>query len=137
MRLRQPRFLRPVALLLALVLFCALGAAGSAAGRTRAGARGGPSAAGTRLPGTACPVFPADNVWNTPVTGLPVAPRSAAWLAHMDAGSTLLHPDYGPAGGGAMPYGIPWQITSRHPKLVRIHFQYASESNHGPYPFSA
>ena len=43
-----------------------------------------------------CPAFPSDNVWNTPVTDLPVDPRSGAWLAHMDAGSTFLHPDYGP-----------------------------------------
>ena len=26
----------------------------------------------TVLPGTQCPAFPADNVWNTPITGLPV-----------------------------------------------------------------
>jgi hypothetical protein len=82
-------------------------------------------------------VFPADNVWNTPVTGLPVKSRSAQWMSHMDAGGTLLHPDYGPAGAGVTPYGIPWQRTSRHPKLVRVHFQYASQSNRGPYPFSA
>jgi hypothetical protein len=90
-------------------------------------------ARGPTFPGTPCPAFPADNVWNTPITGLPVDPHSSAWLSHMAAGSTFLHPDYGPGG----PYGIPWQITSRHPKLVRVTFQYASESDRGPYPFSA
>ena len=89
------------------------------------------------LPGTRCPAFPADNVWNTPVTGLPVDRRSAAWLAHMAAGSTFLHPDYGPGGGATSPYGIPWQITSRHPKFVTVHFLYADQSDRGPYPFSA
>jgi hypothetical protein len=54
----------------------------------------------------------------------------------MAAGSTYLHPDYGP-GGGSSPYGIPWQITPAHPHFVKIHFQYASESDPGPYPFSA
>jgi hypothetical protein len=88
---------------------------------------------GQILPGTHCSAFPSDNVWNTPITGLPVNPRSAAWLSHMAAGSTSLHPDYGPGG----PYGIPWQITARHPKFVRVTFQYASESDRGPYPFSA
>jgi hypothetical protein len=91
---------------------------------------------GQTLPGTDCPAFPADNVWNTPVTSLPVDARSSAWLANMDAGSTFLHPDYGP-GGGPSPYGIPWQVTSKHPKLVQVHFQYASQSDAGPYPFSA
>lgn len=91
---------------------------------------------GQRLPGTNCPAFPADNVWNTPVAGLPVDRHSAQWLTHMAAGSTYLHPDYGP-GGGSSPYGIPWQITARHPKFVHIRFDYASESDPGPYPFSA
>jgi hypothetical protein len=94
------------------------------------------SAGGQMLPGTHCPAFPADNVWNTPITRLPVDSHSREWLRHMAAGSTYLHPDYGP-GGGSSPYGIPWQITSPHPKLVHIRFQYASESNKGPYPFSA
>src|ERR1700683_1966159 len=85
-----------------------LGSASSASARV----------AGPTFPGTNCPAFPADNVWNTPITGLPVDARSAAWLAQMDAGSTFLHPDYGPAGGGARPYGIPWQLTPRHPKFV-------------------
>jgi hypothetical protein len=114
---------------LALLLFV-INSGSEAAARLRAGGRG------QVLPGTDCPAFPSDDVWNTPVTGLPVDPRSGAWLAHMDAGATLLHPDYGP-GGGASPYGIPWQITSRHPKFVRVHFLYASQSDPGPYPFSA
>ncbi len=88
------------------------------------------------LPGTECPAFPADNVWNTPVSGLPVDSRSTAWLSHMAAGKTFLHPDYGP-GGGESPYGIPWQVTVRHPALVKVRFTYADESDRGPYPFSA
>ena len=93
-------------------------------------------AGGQRLPRTDCPAFPANNVWNTPVTGLPVDRHSSVWLAHMDAGATLLHPDYGP-GGGSSPYGIPWQITAPKPAFVRLRFTYADESDRGPYPFSA
>jgi hypothetical protein len=113
-----------IALALALVFAAAGSSAVSGAG------------AGQMLPGTSCPAFPADNVWNTPITGLPVDPHSAQWMRTMDSGSTLLHPDYGP-GGGSSPYGIPWQITPAHPKLVKVRFQYASESDRGPYPFSA
>ncbi|HEX3615753.1 MAG TPA: hypothetical protein VHU61_04395 [Solirubrobacteraceae bacterium] len=105
-----------------------------AAAATQAGTATKP--AGQLLPGTSCPAFPADNVWNTPVTGLPVDSHSAVWMAHMDSGSTDLHPDYGP-GGGSSPYGIPWQVTAAHPKLVHLHFLYADESDRGPYPFSA
>jgi hypothetical protein len=100
---------------------------------TATGAATGP---GPVLPGTHCPAFPADNVWNTPVTGLPVDPHSAQWLRSMAAGSTYLHPDYGP-GGGSHPYGIPWEITSADPRLVRVRFTYADQSDRGPYPFSA
>jgi hypothetical protein len=91
---------------------------------------------GTILPGTSCPAFPADDVWNTPVTGLPVAPDSASWLASMNAATTDLHPDFGPAGKRRPPYGIPWQIVSPSQALIPITFTYASESDPGPYPLS-
>ncbi len=91
----------------------------------------------TVLPGTSCPMFPANNVWNTPITGLPVSPHSAAWLASMDSSSTNLHPDFGPSGDPTNPYGIPWQIAPHSTPFVAMQFLYASESDKGPYPFSA
>ena len=87
------------------------------------------------IPGTSCPAFPADNVWNTPVTGLPVSADSATWLASMGASTTSLHPDYGPSGKNK-PYGIPWQIVSPWTRLVDVRFTYASQSDPGPYPLS-
>ena len=66
----------------ALVLTLVASVAGTAAGGTR------------HLPGTACPVFPADNYWHADVRGLPVHPRSAAWLSHMSP-TRRLHPDDG------------------------------------------
>ena len=116
-----------------IALASALGAAVLAVAATAVAAASG---GGQLLPRTGCPSFPADNVWNTPVTGLPVDPHSAAWLASMAAGSSFLHPDYGP-GGGDSPYGIPWQVTARHPRFVHLRFLYADESDRGPYPFSA
>src|SRR5262249_46224225 len=82
-----------------------------------------------------CPMFPANNVWNTEISKLPVDKHSAAWLASMHSASTDLHPDFGPSGG--YPYGIPYTVvTSSHP-TVRVHFQYASESDRRPYPFGS
>jgi hypothetical protein len=134
MRWGSPRSGRLLTIALGLVaLLCLIGAGGAAVARTTPHAPADPG--GPQLPGTGCPAFPADNAWNTPISGLPVDPRSTTWLAHMAAGSTFLHPDYGPA-GGAYPYGIPWQITSRRPTFVRIHFRYASQSERGPYPFA-
>ncbi len=92
--------------------------------------------AGTVLPGTDCPAFPADNIWNTPITGLPVDADSATWLASMDASTTSLHPDFGPSGNKSEPYGIPWQIVSPSQPLIPIMFTYASQSDPGPYPLS-
>jgi hypothetical protein len=89
----------------------------------------------TAVPGAPdCPMFPADNIWNTNISRLPVDSHSGAWLRSMDSARTYLHPDFGPDPGG-YPYGIPFTVvTNRHP-LVRIRFQYASESDKGPYPF--
>jgi hypothetical protein len=92
---------------------------------------------GTTVPGAPhCPMFPADNVWNTNISKLPVDPRSAAWLRSMDAGSTYLHPDFGPNTGG-YPYGIPFKVVTNKHRLVKVHFSYASQSNRGPYPFGS
>jgi hypothetical protein len=129
------RALRALAASLALIAGPAIADTGASA--SPRGASEAELSAAQTLPGTHCPVFPADNVWNTPITGLPVDSHSRAWLAHMAAGSTYLHPDYGPGGGPRTPYGIPWQITSAHPKFVRVQFRYGSESDPGPYPFSA
>jgi hypothetical protein len=113
---------------LAAVLVAAAITAGVAAASHRSPAQ--------TFPGRYCSAFPADNVLNTPITGLPVDSHSRQWLASMDSGSTYLHPDYGP-GGGASPYGIPFVVTAAHPKFVRLQFDYASQSDPGPYPFSA
>jgi hypothetical protein len=89
----------------------------------------------TTVPGAPnCPLFPSDNIWNTDISQLPVNSHSAAWLASMDSATTYLHPDFGPNPGG-FPYGIPFNIvTNAHP-LVHITFQYAGQSDKGPYPF--
>jgi hypothetical protein len=96
-----------------------------------------PRVSKARLPGTNCPAFPADNVWNTPITDLPVNSNSATWLAAMDSSTTSLHPDYGPSGNPREPYGIPWQIVPAGTPFTRIAVQYASESYRGLYPLTA
>src|SRR5499433_1519027 len=95
------------------------------------------TAGGTAVPGAPdCPTFPASNVWNTDISKLPVNPHSAAWMRSTDSASTFLHPDFGPNAGG-FPYGIPYNIVTSAHRLVPVKFQYASESDKGPYPFGA
>ncbi len=77
-----------------------------------------------------CSIFPADNVWNTPIDTLPVDSNSAAYVASMNATNNRLHPDFGrgtPATGG-IPYNL---VTRRQPK-VTVPFYYGGDP--GPYP---
>jgi hypothetical protein len=83
-------------------------------------------------PSTGCNVFPADNIWNTDISTMPIHARSAQWLASMAASSTNLHPDF-----GASPYGFPNNIVDNSHPTVSVAFQYASESDPGPYPVGA
>ena len=91
----------------------------------------GVASAGTPLPGAlACPIFPADNVWNTPIANLPVDPHSAQWLAAMDASTTKLQPVAPPS------YGMP--INVMPPGTAKIYLTFGSSGNDiGPYPFTA
>ena len=123
-----------VGLVLAVITAAALAAGPSG---TRGPASATALSGGTLLPGTSCPAFPPDDVWNTPVTGLPVDPRSATWLASMASSTTFLHPDYGPSGRPTKPYGIPWHVVPTGTPLVPVKFTYASQSDPGPYPLSA
>jgi hypothetical protein len=93
----------------------------------------GPSALPARaadVPGTSCRVFPANHVWNRDVRKLPVHPKSAMWKRATHAGTTRLHPDFGPPS-----YGIPFDVVLPSHKKVSIDFRYADESDRGPYPF--
>jgi hypothetical protein len=55
----------------------------------------------------------------------------------MDASTTNLHPDFGPSDDPSTPYGMPYYVVSPSQPEVAISFQYADESDLGPYPFSA
>ncbi|HET9444375.1 MAG TPA: hypothetical protein VFO65_13680, partial [Acidimicrobiales bacterium] len=96
-----------------------------------------PAAAALPPPGSACPMFPADNVWHADVTGLAVHPRSDAWITAMGGPTRRLHPDFGPAGAGEQPYGIPYTVVPGSTPRVTVAFDYGDESDPGPYPFTA
>ena len=92
-----------------------------------------PVAAGAPLPSApSCPIFPASNPWNRDVSSLPVAANSDVLVAAIGLGATL-HPDFSNHGG----YGIPFNVVRRTQRKVRVAFQYAGESDRGPYPIPA
>ncbi len=78
------------------------------------------------------PLFPSDNPWNTPVDTLPVDPDSAAYLRSIGL-DTGLHADFGTTWDGA-PNGIPYVCVSGTQAKVPVTFDYADESDPGPYP---
>jgi hypothetical protein len=85
------------------------------------------------VPGSGCPLFPADNVWHADIRTLPVHARSSQWVGAMNGATAKLHPDFGPSGGAA-PYGIPYQVVDGTHQKVSVSFTYADESDPGPYP---
>jgi len=83
-------------------------------------------------PPVPCALFPADNVWNRDISGLPVHPLSSTYVASIGA-SVGLHPDFGTVYAGA-PNGIPYTVVAGDQRRVPVTFRYADESDPGPYP---
>lgn len=83
-----------------------------------------------------CPIFPADNIWNTPVTNLPVDANSNAYINSIGA-NTGMHPDFGAGQWQGAPIGIPYIVVPQGQAKVPVSFTYASESDPGPYPIPA
>ena len=81
------------------------------------------------------PLFPTDNPWNARVDTLPLDPHSAAYLKSIGL-DTGLHADFGTVWDGA-PNGIPYVCVSGTQKKVPVSFDYADESDPGPYPIPA
>jgi hypothetical protein len=80
-----------------------------------------------------CAVFPASNPWNQRVDSLPVAADSQQMIASIGL-STGLHPDFGSGLWEGAPIGIPITVVGKGTPRSRVQFQYADESDKGPYP---
>jgi hypothetical protein len=78
--------------------------------------------------------FPADNPWNTDISAAPVDPNSSTLIA--SCGIRGLHPDFGTTYDGA-PNGIPYVVVHSAQPRVPLTFDYADESDPGPYPIPA
>ena len=102
------------------VLVVLLAVAASTAGRP---VRGAPR----------CPIFPRDNAWNERVDRLPVAASSGRIIAAIGADRPV-HADFGSGRYNGGPIGIPYTTVSGHQRRVPVRFQYADESDRGPYP---
>lgn len=80
-----------------------------------------------------CPVFPANNPWNTDISAYPVHKNSANFITNIGAGESL-HPDFGTVWAGA-PNGIPYVIVpGGQPKVPIVYTDYGNQSDPGPFP---
>jgi len=78
-----------------------------------------------------CPVFPSDNIWNTPVDNLPLDPHSVLYIQSIGRDQTL-HPDF----GSDPKSGIPFNVVSGNQTLTTIKAA-SSESDTAPVPVPA
>ena len=77
----------------------------------------------------ACTLFPATNVWNERVDGLPVATNSGTMITTIGTDEDL-HPDFGEYLG----YGIPINVVGTSTPRSTVGFDYDDESDHVSYP---
>lgn len=87
----------------------------------------GPSLAG-------CPMFPANNVWNTPIDSLPVHEMSDAWVDSIGRDEEL-RMDFGSGTWEGGLIGIPFNIVAGSTvPTFEPEFYYPDESDSGSYP---
>jgi hypothetical protein len=97
-------------------------------------AAGASSAQALRMPSAPrCSLFPRSNPWNQRVDQLPVAGNSVQIITSIGTG-TGLHADFGSGLWQGAPIGIPITVVGRRQAKSRVSFQYADESDRGPYP---
>lgn len=76
-----------------------------------------------------CPIFPADNVWNTPIDKLALDPHSKDYIASIGADKGL-HPDFGTDPND----GFPITLIDVRTKYIKVTFDYTDDSDLGSYP---
>jgi hypothetical protein len=83
-----------------------------------------------------CSIFPSDNIWHTRVDSLPTEVSSNAYVSSIGS-STPFHPDFGSGTWEGAPIGIPYNVISSPVMPSTVNFDYADESDAGPYPIPA
>jgi hypothetical protein len=86
-----------------------------------------------RTPPPTCPFAPADSYWHARVDALPRGSASDTYVANAGAGSSL-HADFGAGLYNGGPIGIPFTAVGAGQPKVPVSFEYADESDPGPYP---
>lgn len=80
-----------------------------------------------------CRLFPGDNIWNTPIVDAPVDLRSDDYVQSIGVEDPM-HPDFGAGLWEGGPIGIPFAEAGSATRRESVAFDYADESDPGPYP---
>ena len=83
-----------------------------------------------------CPMMPANNYWHAVVTSLPASAKSASYVTNIGA-TAGLKADFGSGLWQGSPIGIPYTTVPGTQPKVAMTFDYASDSDPGPYPIPA
>ena len=103
--------------------------AGGATGLGGLPGAGGGGGSTVVVGGSGCPLFTADDAWNTDITNVPVDDAQTAKINTL-VGTAKIHPDFGPG------FGIPFNVVPQSQPPLPITFDgYPDESDPGPYPF--
>lgn len=111
-------------------------AAATGSPTTTSSATGSASPSVPARPPAGCAIFPADNVWHADVSRLPVLGDSARYVASIGTARGV-HADFGSGNYEGAPIGIPITTVPAGQAAVTVSFEYASESDRGPYPIPA
>jgi len=80
-----------------------------------------------------CPNLPANNVWHADVSHLPTLASSTAYVASIGAAARV-KADFGAGLWDGGPIGIPVTYVPAGQPKVPVSFDYAEDSDRGPYP---
>src|SRR3954464_7444261 len=83
-----------------------------------------------------CRAFPGNNPWNQRVDKLPVA-RNSDTIVRSIGPEKGMHADFGSGKYDGGPIGIPYTTVGAGQHKVHVSFDYADESDPGPYPIPA
>ena len=83
-----------------------------------------------------CPVMPANSYWHAVVTSLPVSAKSTSYVTNIGA-TKGLKADFGSGLWDGYPIGIPYTTVAGTQPKVAVTFDYAEDSDPGPYPIPA
>jgi hypothetical protein len=88
----------------------------------------------TPVPGApACPMSPANSFWHADVSTLPVHSQSSTYVSSIGT-TAKLKADFGAGMWDGGPIGIPYTTIAGTQPRVPVSFDYADESDPGPYP---